>query len=519
MKNEEKTTRWTAGVSLSTMLSRILGYIRDMFIARMLGAGMAADAIFVAYRIPNLFRRLLGEGALSSSFIPVFVEYLQKKEKDESKSFVKSMFVVLAVILVILTLAGWLLTPVIVRLIAPGFIGNPAKLDMTIRLTRIIFPFMIAIGMGAVTLGILNSLGRFIIPALAPCMLSISEILFILMVCPLMNEPVYGLAVGILIGGFAQFLFQVPPLWKRGYFSFYFIKGLASIRELAGHPGVRRVSALLLPAAVGLSIIQINIFIDTICASILEEGSVTALYYANRVMQLPLALFGTAVATVSLPLMAESSVVSDFGEMKETLVSGLKMMFFTLLPATVGLVVLGKPVIRVLFERGEFTYHASSLTSWALMFYSSGLFWYAGVKLVVSAFYSLKDTKTPVRIAVYAMVLNIVLNLILMRFLEVGGLALATAITSLFNLVLLVFMLEKRIGTIGLKNLAGSFLKTILAVLPLVLVCFLSYRVFGSASKYLHVGITVPVSVLVFIFSANLAGCEELKRLKRIFIK
>ncbi len=519
MKEKGKAAKWTAGVSLSTMLSRALGYIRDMLIANMLGAGMAADALFVAYRIPNLFRRLLGEGALSSSFIPVFVEYLKTKGDGESKKFVKSIFTVLVVILIMLAVAGWILTPQIVRLIAPGFTGNPEKLALTITITRIIFPFMIAIGLGALTLGILNSLGKFIIPALAPCMLSISEIVFILVVCPFMESPVYGLAAGILLGGFAQFAFQVPALAKRGYFSFSFIKELINIRSLISHPGVKKVGLLILPAAVGLSISQINVFVDTICASVLEEGSVTALYYANRVMQLPLALFGTAIATVSLPLMSESSVRKDFDGLKGTLASGLKMIIFTILPATMGLIFLGVPIIRVLFERGAFSSHASEVTGFALAYYAAGLVGYAGVKLVVSAFYSFKDTKTPVRIAACSMALNIILNLILMRILGVGGLALATALAAMVNLILLLIYLRKRIGSLGLGKMILSSIKIFIASLSVMLVCMLCLKFLGGTSKYLFVGITIPFAVGVYFLSAYLLGCDELKYIRKMMVR
>ncbi len=516
MKKKEKIAKWVAGVSVSTMISRVFGLIRDVLIANLLGVGMAADAIFVAYRIPNLFRRLLGEGALSSSFIPVFVEYLKKKGEEESKKFVKSIFTVLLVILLLLTVAGWVLTPWIVRLIAPGFISNPGKLNLTINLTRIIFPFMIAIGLGALTLGILNSLKKFMIPALAPCMLSISEIILMLAVCPFMEKPVYGLAVGILIGGFAQLAFQVPALIKRGYFSFSFIKELVNMRSFMEHPGVRKVGLLILPAALGLSISQINMFVDTICASFLEEGSIAALYYANRVMQFPLALFGTAIATVSLPLMAESAVQEDYDKLKRTLVSGLRGMLFIILPSIVGLVFMNVPIIRLIFEWGAFSAHASETTGFALAFYASGLAGYAGIRLVVSAFYSFKDTKTPVKVAVLAMLLNIVLNIILMRFLGLGGLALATALAAMVNLILLLIFLRKRLGALGLDKMIMPVIKIFIASMSVVLVCVLCSEFLGGMSKYLHVGVTIPLAVGVYFLTAYILKCEELEYIRNM---
>jgi len=510
MKRKEKIARSTIGVSISTMVSRILGYIRDMLTARLLGAGMMADAVFVAYRIPNLFRSLLGEGALSSSFIPVFVEFMKTKGEEETKKFVKSIFITFLTVLTLLTIAGWYFAPEIVRLIAPGFLNSPEKLALTINLTRIIFPFMIAIGMGALALGMLNSLGRFIIPALSPCMLSVSEITFILFICPYMEKPVYGLAVSIMIGGFAQLAFQLPELIKKGYFSFSILDGLKNLRSMVNHPGVKKVCMLMLPAAAGLSIGQVNMFVDTILASLLREGSVTVIYFASRVMLLPLSLFGVAIATVSLPLMAESSVESDYNKFKSTMSSGLRMIFFTMLPSTFGLMFFGLPIIRVLFEHGRFKAYDSVITSQALFFFSIGLIAFAGVKVVVSAFYALKDTLTPVLVAVFAMVLNLLLNLIFIIPMGVGGIALATSLAAFFNLFLLMYELRAKIGALGISKMAVSFIKTIFASLPVIAVCILAETAFCNTSKYLQVVITLPLAVIVYLAAAYILKCKEL---------
>ena len=267
MEIKEKIAISTVGVSVSTLLSRILGYIRDMLTADLLGAGMAADALFVAYRIPNLFRRLLGEGALSASFIPVFTEYLGVKGEKEAKELFNMILIILSLVLMTLTVCGIIFTPFIVRLIAPGFAGSSGKMELTVMLTRILLPFMVAIGTGALALGVLNSLHLFMIPALAPCMLSISEIFFLLFICPGMGKPVFGLAFGILIGGFAQMSFQIPPIARRGYFEGFFSGIHEKISSAFKHPGVRNIGLLMLPATIGLSVSQINTFVDAICAS------------------------------------------------------------------------------------------------------------------------------------------------------------------------------------------------------------------------------------------------------------
>jgi len=540
LEREGKITRSVAGVSASTLASRILGYLRDMLIANFFGAGLVADAFFVAYRIPNLLRQLLGEGALSASFIPVFTEYLTTKPKEETQRLARISGLVLLTILSILTILGIIFSPIIVRIVAPGFIKNPEKLSLTITLTRILFPFIMAVGLAALALGILNSLHRFIIPALAPCLLSISEIFFILLICPLMERPIIGLALGVLIGGFAQFFFQLPVIVKEGFiiptsksYSNPHLKPINYPQNLfkgwnilwkrwtsiLNHPGVKRIGLLMVPATLGLSVSQVNIFVDTICASMLKEGSVTALYYANRIMQLPLALFGTAIATVTLPMMSRSVAATNMQELKDTLSLALRMILFTIIPASLGLIILGNPIISLLFERGRFTSQATQSTSWALLFYSTGIVAYAGVKVVASAFYSMQDTRAPVRIASIAMVVNIVLNLILMRILDVGGLALATAIASFINLSILLFYLRKRIGRLGGKKVLHSLAKILLASSAMGIACIYSSRFLGQISKLIQVAGTILICLAIYILATHLLRCDEIKYVWKIITR
>jgi len=540
LRTEGKITRSVAGVSVSTLASRILGYVRDMLIANFFGAGLVADAFFVAYRIPNLLRQLLGEGALSASFIPVFTEYLTTKPEEETQKLARISGLLLLTVLSILTILGVILSPIIVRLVAPGFIKNPEKLSLTITLTRILFPFMMAIGLAALALGILNSLHRFIIPALAPCLLSISEIFFILLICPLMERPIIGLALGVLLGGFAQLFFQLPYILKEGFllptgrgysnpgqkptsYSQNLLNNWLVLRKrwnsILSHPGVKRIGLLMLPATLGLSVTQVNAFVDTICASILREGSVTALYYANRIMQLPLALFGTAIATVALPMMSRAVATTDIKELKDTLSLALRMILFTIVPASLGLIILGNPIISLLFERGRFTSQATQSASWALLFYSTGIVAYAGVKVVAAAFYSMQDTGTPVRIASIAMVTNIVLNLILMQIMDVGGLAFATSIASFINLSILLFYLRKRIGNLGGKKLLLSLVRIVLAASAMGIACIYSSRLLGQISKFIQVAGTITICVIVYILVTHLLRCEEIRYVWKIITR
>lgn len=509
MNKTGKLARPIAGVSAATLISRLLGYARDMLIANFFGAGLIADAFFVAYRIPNLFRRLLGEGALSASFIPVFTDYLANKPEPESKNLVSIFSTLFLIVLLVLVGIGILIAPWIVTVIAPGFRGIPEKFKLTIELTRIMFPFMLAIGLSALALGILNSLRNFFIPALAPAILNLVAIGFLLTVCPLFEHPIRGLAIGIVAGGFAQFLFQFPSVVKRGYLK---CPGFS-----LGHAGVKKIGLLMAPAAWGLSINQVNVFVDTICASLLIQGSVSALYYANRLMQLPLALFGTAAVTVALPTMSRYAAEQDLSGLKKMLLSSLRLTLFAVIPASVGLIVLGEPIVRLLFEHGKFTAQATGLTTWALGFYALGIFAFAGVRLFAAAFYALKDTATPVKIASLAMIVNIGLNILLMRFLAVGGLALATTLASGLNLGLLVILLRKRIGCLEFAGLLNWLGRVILASLGMGISVVLLAGYIGPEYKFRQVLIPLVLAVVVYYFLTQILQIEEVKYIKKIF--
>ena len=368
---------------------------------------------------------------------------------------------------------------------------------------------MLAIGFSSLALGILNSLHKFFIPAISPGVFNLIVIGFLLAICPLFAQPIKALAIGIVAGGFAQFIFQLPLIIKKGY--------LKRLNLNFHNKGVKKIFFLMVPAMWGLSIHEVNVFVDTVCASLLVQGSVSALYYANRLMQLPLALFGTAAVTVALPMMAKSAAKQDLSQMKTTLFSGLKLALWTIIPSSVGLIVLGKPIIRLLFEHGAFSRQATQQTAWALLFYVLGIFAFAGVKLFAAAFYSLKDTATPVKIASLAMLVNIVLNIVLMRFLAVGGLALATSLASGLNLGLLTVVLRKRIGNLEFTGLASWLGRVILASSGMGISVMAIADYIGPGNKIFQALVPLGVAIVVYYFLARILKIEEVKYVNKIF--
>lgn len=512
LKKESKIAKYIGFVTTGTMFSRILGYFRDMMVAWFFGGGLFADAFYAALRIPNLFRRLLGEGALSASFVPVFSEYVTTKDKEETKNLFNVVFTVLILALLVVTSAGIILAPQITELVTWGFKKNPEKLALTVSLTRLMFPFLLFICLAAFLFSVLNSLKHFFIPAVSPAFLSVSEIGFILGIAPLLivENQVKGLAVAVVVGGLLQFLVQIPAIKKNG-FSFKPVFNFS-------HPGLKQIFLLMLPAMWGISIDQVNAFVDTICASFLVEGSVTALYYSNRLMQLPLALFGIAVASVSLPLMSSSVSKKDIHEMKNTLSFAIKISSLAILPAMAGLIILGRPMIKFLFEHGKFDSFATSLTTSALFFYSLGLLAFSYVKIFAGGFYSMKETKIPVKIATICMVLNIILNIKLMEILGVGGLALATAVSSWVNTVLLYIYLRKRIGSFGGREIIITLFKIALATLVMSGVCYI-ISAFLLKQLMLKVFGTIFIGILVYFVMVKMLKIKEVDSIMSVIKK
>ncbi|MBQ3834694.1 MAG: murein biosynthesis integral membrane protein MurJ [Elusimicrobia bacterium] len=500
----KKIIKYAGSVSAGTMVSRVFGYIRDMLVAYMFGAGMFADAFYAAFRIPNLIRRMLGEGSFSAAFIPVFSEYLHTKTKSETQKLINVVFTALTVVLLIFTILGVFFAPLLVKLIAYGFTSDPEKLQLTIELTRLMFPFLLFICLAAMLLALLNTLNSFFIPAIAPANLSFAEIIYMLALAPLLapGNQIKGLAISVIFGGLGHFVMQYPVLRKLGWnlkFDFNF-----------SHPGIKKIVFLMIPSIIGISVDQINTFVDTICASFLGDGSITALYYSGRLMQLPLAIFGLALATVSLPMMSKSVAVKNIDELKETLNLSIRFSIIALVPAVAGLIAIGLPIIQVLFERGKFDYAASLLTNNALFYYSLGLPAFAVTKIFANTFFSFQDTKTPVKIAFIVMIFHVILCVVLMKPLGVGGLALATSLCAYMNTAMLLYKLRKKIGAIGSTKILLSSIRACVAATIMDVFAYFIMQI-NLPSIFLRLCISIVVSIAVFAILLKLFKSPEME--------
>lgn len=484
-------------IGFATVVSRVLGFLRDILIARFFGTSRYAQAFVVAFRIPNMLRDLIGEGATNAAFVPVLSEYSQTKTKEEFWHLANVLLNVMLIVLTGVTLAGVAFAPLLVRLIAPGFLADPEKFRTTVYLTRFIFPYVLLVGLLAYSMGILNSLKHFSAPAFAPAILNMSIIL-----CALFRQgSVSALAAGVLIGGVIQLIIQLPVLHAKG-FRFNFVSGLY-------HSAVKKIGILMVPRILGSCVYQISIFVNTMLASlssIVGEGGVAALYYANRIFQFPLAIFGIAIVQAALPDMSREALESGRERLKETLSFSLRAVNFIMIPASLGLMVLAGPITRTLFERGLFDRYSTFITAQALIFYSIGLFSYAGIKVLVSCFYSMKDTVTPVKIAAVSLVLNIALNLLLIFPLRLNGLALATSVSGVFNFFMLMRTLRIKIGSFSGQKILNSFLRVLMASLSMALLIYLlTFKAGLNLFVVIFIGM-VSYAIFTFMFRVRETG-------------
>jgi len=515
MNENELVTRAAGVVGIFTFLSRILGLVRDILIANFFGSGMSADAFFVAFRIPNLLRRLFAEGSFSVSFIPVFTEYLQNKSKKEAFLLARVVLTFFVLIVTVITILGIILSPLIVRVIAPGFGGMGEKYALTVLLTRIMFPYIFLVSMLALFMGILNSLKHFAAPAIAPIFLNLSMITALLFITPYMRAPTIGLALGVIVGGVIQMALQIPFLMSKGL-SF-------APKWNLGHPALKKIGILMLPTIFGSAIYQINQLVGTLLASLLREGSISYLYYADRLVQFPLGVFAIAISTAVLPSLSREAANGDIISLKQTLSHALRLTMFITIPAMVGLIVLRQPIIRLLFERGAFDSFTTIMTAQALLYYSLGLWAFAGLRVFVSAFYSLQDTKTPVKVAVVAMIINIVFSLALMGPLKHGGLALALSLASTLQLFMLIFLLRKRLGGIEGRVVMSSMVRSVISSIVMgICIYFLAFKIFGSIlaqetfNLALGILIIVCAGLVIYFISTHVLGSKELSSLKEL---
>ncbi len=421
---------------MMTLISRVFGLIRDVVIANFFGAGAGADAFFVAFKIPNYLRRLFAEGGFSQAFVPVLGEYKSQKSREEIQTLINHVAGTLGLTLFVISAIGVVAAPVLIMIFAPGFISNGGRYDLAVSMLMITFPYILFISLTALAGGILNTWGKFGIPAFTPVLLNFSLIICAIYLAPMLEEPVMALAWGVLIAGIVQLLFQIPFLMR--------LKLLPKPIPNRHYEGVKRIINLMIPVLFAVSVTQINLMVAMWIASFLEVGSISWLYYSERLMEFPQGVFGVALATVILPDLARLYAEKSSEKFSQMLDWALRWVILITIPATLGLIVLAGPLLTTIFQYGEFTALDVEKTTQSLMAYALGLSGFVMIKVFASGYFSRQDTKTPVKIGIVAMVSNIILSLLLVTPLAHAGLALATSLASFVNAGLLFYFLRKR---------------------------------------------------------------------------
>jgi putative peptidoglycan lipid II flippase len=538
MSENRQIARAAGLVSFFTFLSRIAGLVRDSVMGYYFGTGLAADAFFVAFRIPNLLRRFVAEGAMSTAFIPVFTDYLTTRSRDEAVRAASALATLLTLLLVVVTGAGIVFAPTLTALFAPGFVDDAQKFALTVNLTRWLFPYIFMVSLVALMSGILNATRHFATPAMSPILLNLSMIAAAVLLCPRLSVPVRGLAYGVLLGGVLQIALQIPPLLRHGIF--------IVPRWQPRHDAIRRSLHLMAPMLFGSAVYQINIMVDTILASLLPSGSVSYLWYADRVFEFPLGIFAVALGTAALPSFSAQAARGAYQELRQSLAFAIRLTNFVAIPAAVGIMTLAVPITSVLFRRGAFGGEQVVLTAQALLTFGVGLWSVSMVRLIVPAFYALEDTRTPVVTAAGAFVANCCFSILLMGpvaasgdsrvgdaiaaatqavslfDLRHAGLALSTSLSATVNLVLLGTFLRRRIGALGIADLSSSFLRSLVAsaamVLPVRAVAGLVDWVgnAGLLARGATLGAAIAVGVAVFAIVAGVLGGSEVQAITRL---
>ncbi len=477
----------------ATLVTRILGFLRDMTVAYVLGAGMSADAFYVAFRLPNLLRRLFAEGSMTMAFVPIFTSL--KKEQGDGAAFAmsRSALAWLIILLSVITALAIVFAKPLTLLIAPGFTDQAGAIEQTAALVRIVFPYIIFISGVALCMGILNSMGHFMAPALSPALLNLSIIIGALSAAVFHYDVSTALAWSVLVGGLGQWIMQQPYLARYGFHW----RGPWSFND----KGVQKMARLMTPTIFSAAIYQLNIVLGTLLASYLQTGSITYLYYADRLVQFPLGVFGAAVGTVALPSLSKLAAENDTKEFAHTLNFSLRFTLFICLPAAAGLIGLCEPVVAVLFGRGAFSSADVTATAQALVAYGVGLPAFACVRALYSAYFALSDTKTPVYVGAACLVVNVGLGLILMNPMAHTGLALATSIASWVNVILLIYLLRPKLGpwlAIGRSVTISTILSVLVGIATAYIVTYAPVRI-----------ALIPLWAILYIIGAKLCGLEE----------
>jgi putative peptidoglycan lipid II flippase len=502
-------------VSIAVMTSRVLGLIRDQVLLIAFGMGDRMDAFNVAFRLPNLVRDLFAEGAMSAAFVPTFTRELHHKGKKEAWELGNLVISGLIVATGIISLLGILFAEPLTRWIAGGYAKVPGKIELTITLTRVMFPFLTLVAVAVAFMGMLNSLKRFFIPAMAPAMFNVGAIISVFAFVPFMHQlgwdPMVGLAVGTLLGGVLQVALQWPTLRSEG-FRFRFTLNFKDSR-------LREILLLMAPGTIGLAAVQINQLVNVALATGEQTGAVTYLSTAFRLIYLPIGLFGVSIATAALPTISRHAAANDTRAVRESVSQALRMMLMLNVPATFGLVVLAQPILELLVEYGKVTPEGTAGVARALIFYAPGLVGYSAVKIGSPTFYALKDSRTPVAISISAIAVNVVLNLTLVRVLGYAGLALGTGLAALINAGLLFWFLRKRLGGLDGRRVSVSLVKILIASVVMSIAAWgteygLSQVWAGDDvfHRFVRVMLAIGAGLATLAISAKLLRLDEFER-------
>jgi putative peptidoglycan lipid II flippase len=534
-------------VSIAVMLSRVLGLVRETIFAKFFGAGFLYDAFLVGFRIPNLLRDLFAEGALSAAFVKVFTDYQIKNSEAEAWRLASMVFNGLAVVLSVITVLGILFSPLIVQVITYNYSGDPnhyyppEKAALATTLMQIMFPFILLVALAALAMGVLNTKGRFGIPASASTAFNIFSIIFGLAFAFWLSGgnwerssdkftvpsdaaqwAIIGMSIGTLIGGAAQFLIQVPSLFKVGF--------RFSLRLSFRDEGVRRVMRLMAPAIIGTSAVQVKVLVDTVVASGID-GGVSWLSYSFRLMQFPIGVFGVAIGTAAIPTLSRLASEDNIVKFRSTLSDAIKLVFLLAVPSACGLIVLGDPIVSLIYQRGEFDAFDTNMTAWALTAYSVGLAGYAAIKVLAPSFYALDDAKTPMYVSLASILVHVPSSFGLMTLLsQVGvsperpngfghvGVALATSVVALVNFFALTLLMRKRISRLNGREIFASFLKVAASSAAMSVVAYASYHLLANyfGEKLLWVRLVeafVPIGLagVTFLIAAKILKISELE--------
>lgn len=504
MSEKREISRATGIMGLATGMSRIAGLMRDMVVAALFGAGFATDAFFMAFTIPNLLRRFFAEGSLTAAFVPTFADVYHRQGEAEARRLASICWTLLLLVMGVVTIVGILASPWVVRVIGLGFANVEGKLALTDFLNRLMFPYIFFVSLLALLTGVLNVLGHYFLPALSPVLLNLAMIACAVLLAPVFQVPITALAIGVLVGGILQLLIQVPALRQK--------KISLQLNFNFGDPAVTRIARLMLPGIAGVAIYQINVVVSRMLASFLPEGSVSYLYYGQRLFEFPQGIFIVSLAQAVLPSMSRQAASGDQEGLKESLRFALALILLVTLPAGVGLMLCAVPVFSLFFMGGAFTYEDVRQTALALVAYAPGLIFVGVSRVVVPSFYAMRTTRTPVLISFWTLLVNAGLGFILMGFFQHVGLALALTLSSIFNAVILVWALRRKVGRLGLRPVLHSLLRIIpgTALMAMVTWWILQFGPWAAtgarAMKAFVIGGAIFAGIIVF------AGCCTLLR-------